>query len=70
MLIVGGSQGANIFDSNLKEIIVNLSKQFPIKVTQQTNEKNISAINGDPVPDSIRGQLDQAFSRVQSTSAD
>ena len=33
-------------------------------------EKNISAINGDPVPDSIRGQLDQAFSRVQSTSAD
>ena len=42
LLVVGGSQGANIFDSNLKEIIVNLSKQFPIKVTQQTSEKNIS----------------------------
>ena len=42
LLVVGGSQGANIFDSNLKEKIVNLSKQFPIKVTQQTSEKNIS----------------------------
>ena len=42
LLVVGGSQGANIFDNNLKEIIVNLSKQFPIKVIQQTSEKNIS----------------------------
>ena len=42
ILIVGGSQGANIFDNSLKEIIVNLSKQFSIKVIQQTSEKNIS----------------------------
>ena len=42
LLIVGGSQGARIFDNNLKKSIVNLSKQFSIKIIQQTNEKNIS----------------------------
>jgi len=42
LLIVGGSQGANIFDKNLKNTVVNLSKKFPIKVIQQTNEKNIT----------------------------
>ena len=42
LLIVGGSQGANIFDKNLKNSVVNISKNFSIKVIQQTNEKNIS----------------------------
>ena len=41
LLIVGGSQGANIFDKNLKNSVVNISKKFSIKVVQQTNEKNI-----------------------------
>ncbi len=41
LLIIGGSQGANIFDKNLKNIIVNISKKFSIKIIQQTNEKNI-----------------------------
>ncbi len=40
LLIVGGSQGAYIFDKNLKNSIVNISKKFSIKVIQQTNEKN------------------------------
>ena len=42
LLIVGGSQGARIFDENLKKIIVNISKKFPIEIIQQTNEKNIT----------------------------
>ena len=42
LLIVGGSQGARIFDDNLKKSIINISKKFPIKITQQTNKKNIS----------------------------
>ena len=42
LLIVGGSQGADIFDKNLKNSIVNISKKFSIKVIQQTSEKNIS----------------------------
>ena len=41
LLVVGGSQGANIFDNNLKKSIVNISKRIPIKIIQQTSEKNI-----------------------------
>ena len=41
ILIIGGSQGANIFDMNLKKTIVDISKKIPIKVIHQTNEKNI-----------------------------
>ncbi|MDC3207712.1 UDP-N-acetylglucosamine--N-acetylmuramyl-(pentapeptide) pyrophosphoryl-undecaprenol N-acetylglucosamine transferase [Candidatus Pelagibacter sp.] len=41
LLIVGGSQGANIFDKNLKNSIVNISKRKSIKVIHQTSEKNM-----------------------------
>tara|TARA_B100000073_G_scaffold344412_1_gene351188 strand:- start:159 stop:1223 length:1065 start_codon:yes stop_codon:yes gene_type:complete len=42
ILIVGGSQGANIFDKNLKNSIVNISKKNSIKVIHQTSQNNIS----------------------------
>ena len=42
ILIVGGSQGAKIFDQRLKDSIVKISKKNSIKVIHQTNEKNIS----------------------------
>ena len=45
LLIVGGSQGAEIFNNNLKDSIVNISKKIPVKVVQQTNEKNISFLS-------------------------
>ncbi len=45
LLIVGGSQGANIFDNDLKNLIVNISKKKQIKIIQQTNKKNISLLN-------------------------
>ncbi len=41
ILIVGGSQGANIFDKKLKEFMVNIAKKNKIKVIQQTSEDNI-----------------------------
>ena len=41
LLIVGGSQGASIFDKNLKKSILNISKKFSIKVIQQTHLNNI-----------------------------
>ena len=44
LLIVGGSQGASIFDKNLNKSILNISKKFPIKVIQQTHLKNISLL--------------------------
>ncbi len=45
ILVIGGSQGADFFDRDLKKKIVNISKEFPIKIIQQTNKKNISNLN-------------------------
>ena len=45
ILIVGGSQGASIFDNNLKNSIINIAKKNSIKIFQQTNEKNISYLS-------------------------
>ena len=45
LLIVGGSQGANIFDENLKNSIVKISKKKSLKVIHQTNKKNIENLN-------------------------
>ena len=44
LLVVGGSQGASIFDKNLKNSITNISKKFSIKIVQQTNLNNISSL--------------------------
>ena len=41
LLIVGGSQGAKIFDENLKYYIKNISHKIPLKIFHQTNERNI-----------------------------
>ena len=40
VLIVGGSQGARIFDKDLKNVILNISKKHRIKVIHQTTEEN------------------------------
>ena len=44
LLVVGGSQGANFFDKNLKNTIVNISKKIPIKIIQQTSKENITTL--------------------------
>ena len=41
ILVVGGSQGASIFDDNLKNKIVKLSKEFSVRIIHQTSKKNI-----------------------------
>ena len=41
ILVIGGSQGAEIFNRGLKDKLVNLSKDFSIKIIQQTSKKNI-----------------------------
>ena len=42
LLVVGGSQGASIFNGNLKNSIVKISKKNRLRIIQQTNENNIS----------------------------
>jgi len=40
ILVVGGSQGANFLQNNLKKCMIELSKNFEIYINHQTNEKN------------------------------
>jgi UDP-N-acetylglucosamine--N-acetylmuramyl-(pentapeptide) pyrophosphoryl-undecaprenol N-acetylglucosamine transferase len=42
IIIIGGSQGAKIFDKLLNKSFVNLAKQMSIKIIHQTSEKNIN----------------------------
>ena len=42
--IIGGSQGAKIFDTLINEILVKISHKYSIKVIHQTSEKNILSL--------------------------
>ena len=67
ILIVGGSQGANIFDSNLKNSIVNISKTFPIRIFHQTSKKNISFLSDFYLSNKIENKIfsfDKNFSEI------
>ena len=44
LLIIGGSQGAKLFDAIVQSSIVNLSKKYKFKVYQQTNKKNFKSL--------------------------
>ena len=40
LLIIGGSQGAELFDNKLKKLIVSLSKKYKLNICQQTGPIN------------------------------
>ena len=44
LLIVGGSQGAKIFDTLIKTSIIKLSKKYKLKVYQQTDLSNFESL--------------------------
>jgi UDP-N-acetylglucosamine--N-acetylmuramyl-(pentapeptide) pyrophosphoryl-undecaprenol N-acetylglucosamine transferase len=44
LIIIGGSQGAQIFDKILHESIIKVSKIKPLNVIHQTNQKNIDVL--------------------------
>ena len=44
LLIIGGSQGAKIFDTLIKFPIIELSKKYYLKIYQQTNSVNFEAL--------------------------
>ncbi len=44
LLIIGGSQGAKIFDNLFYEDLIKLSKQFKIKVFHQTSKNNLKKL--------------------------
>ena len=44
LLIIGGSQGAKIFDTLIKSLIIELSKKYNLKIYQQTNVVNFKEL--------------------------
>ncbi len=40
IIIIGGSQGAKIFDTLINEILIKISKKITLKIAHQTSEKN------------------------------
>ena len=40
LLIIGGSQGAELFDNKIKKTIINLSKKYKLNICQQTSPMN------------------------------
>ena len=44
LLVVGGSQGAKIFDTLINKSIVKLSKKYNLKIYQQTNSLNFEKL--------------------------
>ena len=46
LLIIGGSQGAKIFDTLIKSTIIELSKKYYIKIYQQTNSSDLEVLKG------------------------
>jgi UDP-N-acetylglucosamine--N-acetylmuramyl-(pentapeptide) pyrophosphoryl-undecaprenol N-acetylglucosamine transferase len=44
IIIIGGSQGARIFDTLVNKILVKISNRYSIKVIHQTSEKNILSL--------------------------
>ncbi len=66
LLVVGGSQGANIFDGNLKNTIVNISKKASIRIIQQTSENNVSFLKDFYSKNNIENMIfcfDQNFAK-------
>ena len=45
LLIIGGSQGAKIFDTLIKSSIIELSKKYILKIYQQTHSVNFEGLN-------------------------
>ena len=44
LLIIGGSQGAKIFDTLIKSSMIELSKKYNLKIYQQTNSINFEVL--------------------------
>ena len=66
ILIIGGSQGANIFDKNLKNILVNISKKHSIKIVHQTREDNVSNLQNFYLSNNLENKI-FSFDRNLST---
>ncbi len=57
LLIIGGSQGAQIFDSIIQESVLELSKKYKLKVFHQTSSKNFNNLKNFYLKNNIKNEL-------------
>ena len=57
LLIIGGSQGAKIFDTLIKSSIIDLSKRYSLKIFQQTNLVNFENLENFYINNNIDYEL-------------
>jgi UDP-N-acetylglucosamine--N-acetylmuramyl-(pentapeptide) pyrophosphoryl-undecaprenol N-acetylglucosamine transferase len=66
LLIIGGSQGAKLFDSKISDSIIKLSKRYKFKVFQQTNPKNYEKLKSFYLINNIENQLFNFSEKISS----
>ena len=57
LLIIGGSQGANFFDTAIKESAVELSKIYKLRIFHQTNSGNFKNLKNFYLQKNIENEL-------------
>jgi UDP-N-acetylglucosamine--N-acetylmuramyl-(pentapeptide) pyrophosphoryl-undecaprenol N-acetylglucosamine transferase len=57
LLIIGGSQGAKLFDTVIGESIINLSKKYKLKIFHQTSLKNYDNLSNFYLCNNIENEL-------------
>ena len=57
LLIIGGSQGAKLFDTELKNAIITLSKKYKLKIFHQTSISNFKDLRQFYIKNNIHNQL-------------
>ena len=57
LLIIGGSQGAKLFDTAIKDSIITLSKKYQLKIFQQTNSDNFGDLRNFYSKNQIKNEL-------------
>ena len=57
LLIIGGSQGAKMFDALTKTLVVKLSKRYNLKIYQQTNSVNFKNLKKFYIDNNIKNKL-------------
>ena len=57
LLIIGGSQGAKLFDTAIKDSIIELSKKYKLTISQQTKKNNFHDLKNFYSSKKIQSQL-------------
>ena len=57
LLIIGGSQGAKLFDTAINDSIIKLSKKYKLKIFQQTSFKNYKNLKSFYLKNDIENEL-------------